>query len=411
MRIAFFCTRFPSVSETFVLTQMAGLLDQEFEIDVHAIKPEQGGVIQPIFEEYGLEKHISYRGRIGSIPGRLVTATCLLIRFGLTSPLKLLALKKLVKTVPEISFVAALFTLRGLRSRPEADVLYAHFGPNGQAAATLKAVGLIDLPIVTVFHGFDVTTVIKKWGPDYYRCLFEHGTLMLPVSQEFKRRLIEMGCPAEKIQVHHMGVDIQSLDYRRRTLPADGSEIQVLSIARLVEKKGIADGIQAVHALTQDSKIKIKYRIVGDGVLRPELESLIEKLGCQKSVEMVGWKNQDEVKGFIEQSHIYLAPSVVAATGDEEGIPVVLMEAAASGLFVISTRHSGIPELVRDHDTGLLADEHDVEGLTTALSELCQNSELGQSLSENGRRLVENEFEIHGLNTKLGELLRGHKKS
>lgn len=411
MRIAFFCTRFPSVSETFVLTQMAGLLDQGFEIDVHAIKPEQGGVIQPIFEQYGLEKHISYRGRTGSVFGRLIVAMGLVVRFGLTSPLKLLALRNLVKRVPEISFAAALFTLRGLRSRPAADVLYAHFGPNGQVAATLKAVGLIDLPIITVFHGFDVTMVIKEWGPDYYRCLFAHGDLMLPVSQEFKRRLISMGCPEEKIAVHHMGVDIRTLDFRPRKKPNPGTPIQVLSIARLVEKKGLASGIRAIHLATQSLDIPIKYTIVGDGVLRPELESLIEELGCQDSVEIAGWKTQDEVKTYIEQAHVYLAPSVVAKNGDEEGIPVVLMESAASGLPLISTRHSGIPELVRDRETGLLADEHDVSGLAAALVELCKDENLGHQLSVAGRRLVEDEFEIDGLNKKLGELLKEHSRS
>ena len=408
MRIAFFCTRFPSVSETFVLTQMAGLLDQGFDIDVHAIKPEQGGVIQPIFERYGLEKHISYRGRTGSVLGRLIVMIGLIIRFGLTSPLKLIALRRLLKTVPEISFAAALFTLRGLRSRPKADVLYAHFGPNGQVASTLKSVGLIDIPLITVFHGFDVTMVIKKWGPDYYRCLFEHGDLMLPVSEEFKRRLISMGCPEDKIDVHHMGVDIKSLDFRQRQTPANGAPIQVLSIARLVEKKGIESGIRAIHALSQETDLQIKYTIVGDGVLRPDLEAVIKELRCEDTVEIAGWKNQDEVKEYLEQAHIYLAPSVVAKNGDEEGIPVVLMESAASGLPLVSTRHSGIPELVRHRETGLLADEHDVEGLKTALKQLCENRQLAQELSSAGRRLVEKEFEIEGLNKRLGALLKEH---
>ncbi len=407
MRIAFFCTRFPCVSETFVLSQLAGLLDQGFEIDVHAIQPGDGDVLQPIFRKYGLERHISYRGRTGSVIGRILATLWLILCLGVVSPLKLLALARLVRTVPEINFVAALFTLKGLKSRPKADLLYAHFGPNGQVAATLKAVGLIDLPIVTVFHGFDVTLVIEEWGPRYYRVLFEHGDLMLPVSKEFKRRLVTLGCPAAKIVVHHMGVDIQTLTFKERKDPKPGCPIKILAIARLVEKKGIADGISAVANIAAMGKHAIVFDIVGDGVLREELDAFIKKTECSNLVTLVGWKDQDAVQEFIESADIYLAPSVTAANGDEEGIPVVLMEAAATGLPLVSTRHSGIPELVRDQETGLLANEHDVPGLTSALEQLCADGELRRQLGRNGRNLVAREFAIDSLNTKLGKLLQG----
>ncbi len=411
MRIAFFCTRFPCISETFVLSQLAGLLDKGFEIDIHAIHPGDDDVLHPTFEEYGLQKHTSYRGRTGSIFGRLIITIALIIRFGWESFSSLNALRKLVKDVPEVSFAAALFTLRGLRSRPQADLIYAHFGPNGQIAATLKAAKFIDIPVVTVFHGFDVTVINKKWGPSYYQTLFKHGALMLPVSEEFKKRLIDFGCSPEKIRVHHMGVDIRALKYVERSQPAPKEAIRVLTIARLVEKKGVTYGIQAVNTVARDHGIAIEFNIVGDGDMRTQLEAEIVSLGCGDIVHMVGWKNSDDVQKFIEEAHIYMAPSITAENGDEEGIPVVLMEAAASGLPLLSTHHSGIPELVRQDETGLLAEERDAQGLGKALLRLCQDAPLRKKLAHGGRALVEKEFEIESLNEKLAATLKEQAQS
>src|SRR5690606_8159727 len=124
---------------------------------------------------------------------------------------------------------------------------------------------------------------------------------------------------------------------------ADGP-IRLVTIARLVEKKGIEYAIRAIALLPPALRARIEYRIAGDGPLADELTTLATSLGVADRVLMLGWQDQAHVVGHVERAHLMLVPSVTAADGDQEGIPVSAMEAMASGLPVIATQHSGIPE-------------------------------------------------------------------
>lgn len=402
MRISLQVTVFPALSETFVLNQIEGLLERGHEIDVQAIRRGGDRVPSAIIENRQVVARTLYRGRQSSRAGQalrvLAAGTGLLLR----SPTAFLRLRRAVARAPRISFGAALVAARNLRLRPPPDVVYAHFGPNGLLYAALRAAGLVTAPLVTVFHGYDLSLFLRWEGQDCYRLLFEEGALMLPVSEEFARRLRAMGCPPERIRVHHMGVDPGSIPYRERRR-APGTGLELLSIARLVEKKGIDHALRALATVAPD--VDWHYRIVGDGPLRAELEALAAELGIAARVDFLGWRDNAEVKTIIAECQVLLAPSVTAREGDEEGIPVVLMEAAAGGLAIVSTRHSGIPELVRDGVSGLLADERDVAGLGRAIERLARDQELALDLGRHGRELVEAEFDIAVLNRRLVAML------
>src|SRR6185437_9215841 len=177
------------------------------------------------------------------------------------------------------------------------------------------------------------------------------------------------------------------------------------------EKKGLTYAIRAVAALRRDG-VDIALDIVGDGPLRPSLESLIAELGMGNAVRIIGARSRDEVARAMGAAHLFAAPSVTARDGDMEGIPVALMEAMASGVPVVATAHSGIPELVEDGVSGLLVPERDTDALAAAFRWLVDHPERWLSMALAAHDAVERDFNSARLNDELVTLLervRGQK--
>jgi colanic acid/amylovoran biosynthesis glycosyltransferase len=178
--------------------------------------------------------------------------------------------------------------------------------------------------------------------------------------------------------------------------------VRILTVARLTEKKGVEYGIRAVaNALGKGQPIE--YTIAGDGALKNKLQALIGELEVGDSVRLVGWKSQDKVAALLENSHILLAPSVTTDGGDEEGIPGVIMEAFAHGLPVVSTVHAGIPEIVKDGESGFLVPERDIDTLTEKLLALTEEPSLRSRMGRQGREFVGGHCNIERLNDRLVE--------
>jgi colanic acid/amylovoran biosynthesis glycosyltransferase len=149
------------------------------------------------------------------------------------------------------------------------------------------------------------------------------------------------------------------------------------------------------------------YNIVGEGPLKDDLQALIIELNAQGYVNLLGSKTQPEVLSLLEKSHILLAPSITAKNGDQEGIPVTLMEAMAMGMPVLSTKHSGIPELVQDGVSGVLVPERDIETLLNKLNYLIRHHDNWPAMGRHGRNHIRNEYDINILNDKLERIYLG----
>jgi colanic acid/amylovoran biosynthesis glycosyltransferase len=284
------------------------------------------------------------------------------------------------------------------------DIIHCHFGPSGNLAVFLKEVGAIRGKVITTFHGYDLSSYIGKNGNRVYEKLFKKGDLFLPISKRWKKKLINLGCPKEKILVHRMGIDVGRLGFLQRKIRKNG-KINILSVARLVEKKGVHYGIEAVSKVVKRYPF-VQYEIAGDGPLKRDLVGLIDKLDINENVKLLGWKQQNEISELMGHADILLAPSVTGKGGDQEGIPVVLMEAMARGLPVISTYHSGIPELVQDGVSGFLLRERDVDGLTEKLEHLITHPEMRDQVAAEGRKYVEENYNIDKLNDRLVEIYK-----
>ncbi len=182
--------------------------------------------------------------------------------------------------------------------------------------------------------------------------------------------------------------------------PADDHGIKLLTVARLVEKKGVEYGIRAVARILERYP-EIRYEIAGDGPLKNDLRSLIADLNIEKNVKLLGWKEQDDIVELMTRADVLLAPSVTSRDGDQEGIPVVLMEALAQGVPVVSTLHSGIPELIEDGVSGFLVPERDAGSLADRLAFLIDNPARMREMGFEGRKAVEMNYDSNKLNDQL----------
>jgi colanic acid/amylovoran biosynthesis glycosyltransferase len=406
VKIAVITNRFPALSQTFVINQVTGLIDRGHDVTVFARGEEPAEVMHADVERYGLRERTRHfpRGLRGWPPVLLDAANMLRRRPVLTVRTALRSLRPSLAG-PEFFTLAPL--ARAMRTLPadDFDAVVSFFGPNGVTAEELRAIGALSGRTFTIFLGYDLSSRIQKQGPDVYRRLWADGDVMLPICEYFRDKIIDLGCDPGKIRIHHLGIDTGDFAFQPRTL-SEGEPVRVLSVARMVDKKGLQYGLRAVEFVLREHP-NLEYHIVGDGPLRGELEQLIEDLGIRAHVILHGWKSQEELRELQKTVHLLMAPSVTAENGDEEGTPVVLMEALAAGLPVLSTQHSGIPEVVEHGVSGYLVPERDVEALAVALRRLVREPQRWPEMGEKGRARMEAEFNISTQNDRLAELLAG----
>lgn len=366
MRIALIAGSFPKLSETFVLQQIVTLLARGHDVQIFAFdKPDEKTMHADVHRLRLLERTTYLRN-----PRNLVNRCAGLLR-------------KLRKRSPE-----------------RFDAIICHFGPNGEKARLFRKQGRFDGPLAVFFHAFDLTFWLSAQRSGFYARLFAEAELLLPISAHWKERLVELGAPLDKIVVRHMGVDTAKLSYEERQLQAT-EPLRLLSVARLIEKKGLEYALEALALARPQLGRPFEYAIVGDGPLRKELEEKSRALGLEREVRFLGPLENAAVTRLMGSMHALLVPSITAKNGDKEGIPVVLMEAMARGLSVFSTRHSGIPELVRDGETGYCTPERDANALATALVGWANAPETWPAVTARARRLVESEFDVQTLTSGL----------
>ncbi len=406
MNIAFFLTDpFPVLSETFVLNQITGLLDRGHEVHVYAKRPTGSSPVHPVVDRYRLLERTTYWPSLPPNPlSRIFKGIGLLVRYPVSLPSVLRSLNgnRYGRTASSLNL---LYWASRFAPRRAFDIIYCHFGWNGLRASMLKEVGVLNGRLVTVFHGADLSWQLETFGSDVYRLLFENGDLFLPISEHWRSKLIALGCPEKRVVVHRMGIDPERFAFLERR-PEPGHPVELITISRLVEKKGVEYGIRAVAQLVARRR-DVHYTIIGDGPLRGDLEALIGRLEMGGRITVLGSRNHDAVLANLNRSHIAVAPSVTSQDGDQEGIPVSLMEAMATGMPVVSTIHSGIPELVHDGVSGRLVPERDADALARALEALIDHPEDWPAMGRAARQQVVEHFDIRVLNDRLVTLLQG----
>jgi colanic acid/amylovoran biosynthesis glycosyltransferase len=404
MRIAFLVRRFPALSETFVLNQITGLIDRGHQVDIFA-ETRGEALVHPDVARYELQNRTHYSPPLPSARAvRWLKGAALLAREAASRPRVVSVAANVAgygRQALNMSLPYAAWPVLGRRNY---DIIHCHFGPFGVRGMALREMGLIDGALVVSFHGYDLSQYLRTHGARAYSRLFSRGDLFLPVTDRWRRCLVDLGCPPARTMVHRMGIDLARFTFRPRTAPADGIT-RLVSVARFVEKKGLEYAIRAIAELKAAGR-RVSYTMVGTGPLEADLSRLVASLGASDVVQFVGQRAQPEVMRILDGAHLVVVPSVVARDGDEEGLPVVLLEAMAMGLPVVATRHSGIPEVVEDGVSGVLVPERDVQELARAIGALADYPDRWPEVGHAGHARVLAQHDIHTLNDSLDALYR-----
>jgi glycosyltransferase involved in cell wall biosynthesis len=284
--------------------------------------------------------------------------------------------------------------------RARCQAVLVEFGHVGVQA--MDACRRCELPMVVHFHGFDVyaRAMLDRYGVRYGQ-MFEQSAALVAPSRAMQEALLALGAPAEKTHYVPCGVD---LDRFSGGAP-DQSPPTFLAVGRFVEKKAPQLTI-AAFASVRDRHPEAQLRMIGDGRLRGPCRDLAQGLGVGDAVTFLGWQPHDVVAEEMRGARAFVQHSLVASDGNSEATPQSILEASASGLPVVATRHAGIPEGVVERETGFLVDERDVEEMARHMARLIADPALAAELGRAGRLRVEEHFSIDSSIARLWEIIQ-----
>jgi len=297
------------------------------------------------------------------------------------------------------SGIAPDFLRRVARRRPA--LVHAHFGPSGVLAMPLCR--RLGVPLVVSAWGYDVTVSDRELARGGYigkiyvrrrKQLRRPHIQHLAISRFMAERLQSLGVSPRQITLHYAGIDTERFQPSAQT----DRENVALFVGRLVAKKG-CEHLLAAMSRVQQQLPEARLAIIGDGPLRADLERRANELGVV--VEFLGAQPSDVVRDWMRRARVLCVPSITAPNGDSEGLPTVVIEAQACGLPVVGSRHAGIPEAVVDGETGFIADERDVDGLTAGLRRLLTDHDLQRSFGQAARDHVCRNFDIRRQSVRL----------
>ncbi|MBT9314587.1 glycosyltransferase [Leptothoe spongobia TAU-MAC 1115] len=313
------------------------------------------------------------------------------------------------KGLRKLGFRNYLGYFKEIAQKLDVDIIHSHFGP--RAWENLSIVKHCDAKHLVTFYGLDVN-YLPRQNPEWldrYQKVFQEIDGVLCEGSYMARCIVKMGCPKEKIRVHHLGVVLDKIPFRPRNwIP--GETLNILIVASFREKKGIQFAIKALGEFQHKQDIKIT--IIGDSSsdVRSQEEkrkilSLIDDYKLTEKVNFLGFQPHDVLMAEAYKNHIFLSPSVTAENGDTEGgAPVSIIEMIASGMPVVSTEHCDIPEVAFNRCRSFLAKERDVDGLVTHLTWLVKNLEQWSEVLLEGRRYIEDEYDAKVQGKRLGNI-------
>jgi colanic acid/amylovoran biosynthesis glycosyltransferase len=260
----------------------------------------------------------------------------------------------------------------------------AEYGPTG--AAVMDACRMANVPLIVHFHGYDahrkdITTAYKN----LYRQMFSQASALVTVSRKMKKQLIKLGAPPEKIHYNVYGIETN----RFKATDPGKNPPHFLAVGRFVDKKAPYLTIMAFKELL-DHFPSARLVMVGDGPLLEPCIQISRALNISNSIEFTGPLKHDNVAMLMQKSRAFVQHSVTPGSGDSEGTPVSLLEACASGLPVISTRHAGIKDIIIENKFGFLVNEFDIQQMAKHMIALAQQPELALDLGKNGRAHILN---------------------
>ncbi len=350
MNITYIVRGFPTLTETFIIDQIAHLLDLGHQVNIISGSKPKMEKIHKVIERYNLLDKTVYVKRSNRYPGFIIT--------------------------PEF-IDAVLFS----------DIIHSHFATWSTESA-MNTAEMLNIPFIFTAHAFDI---FKR--PDVIRLnqMAKKASKIITISEFNKNYIAKLigEFYRDKITIIRCGININKFS---PCIKQTSNRVIILICGRFVEKKGIPYAIRAFSKLS--ATLQAELRIIGDGPMKGEIKQLISRLGLKKKVKLFGSLLHSDVLDQMRQADIFLLPSVTAENGDREGLPVSILEAQATGLPVISTHHTGIPEGIIDGQTGYIVHEKDIDAIASRLELLIKNPDLRIKMGKKGRDFIKSNFNI-----------------
>lgn len=275
----------------------------------------------------------------------------------------------------------------------------AEYGTTG--VQTMDACERLKIPLVVHFHGYDASehSVLQQHSQSY-PVMFSKAAAIIAVSRAMQKKLISLGATAEKVHYNPYGVDCELFGGAK---PAEAPPV-FLAVGRFVEKKAPQVTLSAFAKVFQAAS-DARLRMIGDGPLLDECKELAKTLRLDGAVTFLGAQPPSVVQEEMRGARCFVQHSVEASNGDCEGTPVGIIEAGASGLPVVATRHAGIPDVVIEKETGLLIDEHDVDGMAARMMEIVDQPERADEMGKQARQHIKDQFSKEKSLSKLWTII------
>ncbi len=397
IRLAYLASAYPATSHTFILREVLGLRQQGFEIATASINADPRP-LERLTEEERVEREHTYVVKKDGIRGALAAHAWALTRHAAGYGRGLLAAVKRSYSPRSLAwnffhFTEALMLGRWM-DRQQITHMHVHFAT---AAASVASLARISLPITLsmTVHGPDEFANVRA---EHFAEKVAACDFIVCISHFARSQTMQHSDPADwhKMSVVRLGVDAASFTPGSRRLSSPES-LTLLCVGRLTPAKGQHLLLETLAQIKTMGRRKIRLVLVGDGPDAASLKALSQRLGITELVRFTGALNQSEVRAFYKTADAFVLPSFA------EGVPVVLMEAMASGLPCLSTRIAGIPELIEDGKDGLLVPPSDIDALVKQILALADDRELRQRLGQAGRIKV---AEVYDLERNVGRLAK-----
>jgi colanic acid/amylovoran biosynthesis glycosyltransferase len=316
LRVAFVVDKFPVVSEPFIIDQVAQLIDRGVAVEIFSFKRSDRSYVSQKFHRYEMEKLVRYLEPRGGMLGRLLCAWPTALKLLFRAPRVLARALSVRRFGRDALFLMLLYRAEPFVGR-DFDVVHCHFGTVARSFVLVCEVLGTSAKIITSFYGYDVSQIARQTRPDYYDPLKRACARYFVMSHDMKRRVVAQGFPAEQVQVHPVSIEVDDYPFRVRKL-ADDEPLQLVSVGRFVEKKGIDDLLRAMAIVKQRAEHPVSCSIVGGGPLDQELRGLAASLKLDDAVEFKGFLTAEDMLALFEDAHVLVQPSKTAANGDME---------------------------------------------------------------------------------------------
>lgn len=402
-KVAYIMSRFPKLTETFVLNEILHIERMGVSVEIFPLQREKTRMMHPDAERLVERAHFhpllswpmlcSHLHYLRHKPAAYVAALWALLcaTFG-----------SFRYFTGGIVFFPKFVHFARLMQRENVTHIHAHFASH-PAAAAFVVHRLTGIPYSFTAHGSDLHRDRRM-----LREKVAEADFVVAIS-DYNRRMILEECDdqaAGKVKVVHCGIDVNYFTPSESELAvrhSSNAALRILCVGTLHEVKGQAHLIEACRRL-KERGLEFRCRFIGSGPDRHRLEEQTAAAGLESDVEFLGPRTHDEVARLLCEADVVAAPSVPTSDGRREGIPVALMEAMAAGVPVVASRLSGIPELVRHDQTGLLISPRDTEALADALERLAREPDLRHQLAAEARRFVESDFNLASNAAELAAL-------